>query len=126
MSIFENAKVIDTYSRANALADGFLVDVSHLAKEVGIKYPVHMKRNVWDSMIVPDQTAINNGESEKGRLWDCLWMFRIAISNQNGSIVHFKFIATFDGVDRYVSVKAICGPGDNLEPVITILFPDED
>jgi len=27
---------------------------------------------------------------------------------------------------RAVTLKAVCGPGDNLEPVITIMTPDED
>jgi hypothetical protein len=25
-----------------------------------------------------------------------------------------------------VQLKAVCGPGDNAEPVITIMLPDED
>jgi hypothetical protein len=27
---------------------------------------------------------------------------------------------------KTVTLKVVCGPGDNLEPVITVLFPDED
>jgi hypothetical protein len=33
-----NIEIIDSYSRANALADGVLVDVSTTAKEAGIRY----------------------------------------------------------------------------------------
>jgi hypothetical protein len=31
-----------------------------------------------------------------------------------------------DGPPRPVHLKAICGPGDEGEPVITILLPNED
>jgi hypothetical protein len=27
---------------------------------------------------------------------------------------------------KTITLKATCGPGDNLEPVITVMFPDED
>jgi hypothetical protein len=27
---------------------------------------------------------------------------------------------------KLVTLKAHCGPGDNLEPVITIMLPDQD
>ena len=27
---------------------------------------------------------------------------------------------------RLVTLKALCGPGDNLEPVVTIMLPSED
>jgi hypothetical protein len=39
---------VSSYSRAEATQDGFLVDVSELAKEQGIKYPTAVTRRVWD------------------------------------------------------------------------------
>jgi hypothetical protein len=27
---------------------------------------------------------------------------------------------------KLITLKATCGPGDDLEPVITVMFPDED
>ena len=27
---------------------------------------------------------------------------------------------------RTVQIKSICGPGDDMEPVITLMLPDED
>jgi hypothetical protein len=27
---------------------------------------------------------------------------------------------------KTITLKATCGPGDDLEPVITVMFPDED
>jgi hypothetical protein len=36
--LWDDAKVISTYTRAQALEDGVLVDVSEMAKEAGIKF----------------------------------------------------------------------------------------
>ena len=38
--MFENADLIHRYSRADALRDGVLVDVSATAREAGIRFPV--------------------------------------------------------------------------------------
>jgi hypothetical protein len=31
-----------------------------------------------------------------------------------------------DCVPPLVRLKAVCGPGDNAEPVVTVMMPDED
>jgi len=38
--MFENADLIHRYTRADALRDGVLIDVTATAKEAGFKYPV--------------------------------------------------------------------------------------
>jgi len=38
--------VIDAYSRAQAIEDGVLVDVSATAREAGLRYPVALTRAV--------------------------------------------------------------------------------
>ena len=40
LPMFENADLIRRYSRAHALRNGVLIDVSAAAKEAGFKYPV--------------------------------------------------------------------------------------
>src|SRR6185437_8267129 len=51
----ENCKpfgeVIYSYTRAQAIADGVLVDVSETAKEAGFKYPVALTRMVFDAYV---------------------------------------------------------------------------
>lgn len=135
--------VISSYSRAQAIADGWLVDVSGTAKEAGIKYPVAMTRTVWDRYVEFDQRTV--GQSESGRLWDVLWMFRAAARKSESDTIGFKLhVAIPDGnwesneelpergsgltrvTHRLVNLKAICGPGDDAAPVITIMLPFED
>lgn len=46
--MFEKADYIHRYSRADALRDGVLIDVSAVAREAGIRYPVALTRAVWE------------------------------------------------------------------------------
>lgn len=43
--------VIYTYTRSQAIADGFQVEVSKVAKEAGITYPVFLTRAVYDNYV---------------------------------------------------------------------------
>ena len=55
-------------------------------------------------------------------------MLRYGIAKgENGSELLFKlYVADKPGFPELVTLKAICGPGDRGEPVITIMLPDED
>lgn len=126
-SIFTAEDIIDVYTRAQAIEDGVLVDVSAVAKEAGIKYPAAMTRAVWCDVVEPDDIAKSHGESEQGRLWDVLWMLTAAIkAGIQGDTIRYYLIATKGGRQHKVELKAVCGPGDTTEPVITIMLPDED
>lgn len=46
-SLFANAVLVHAYTRAQALADGMLVDVSEVAREAGFKVPVALTAAVW-------------------------------------------------------------------------------
>jgi hypothetical protein len=46
--MFENADLIHTYTRADALRDGVLIDVSATTREAGIRWPVALRRTVRD------------------------------------------------------------------------------
>ena len=126
---WDDAEVISAYSRAQALEDGVLVDVSETAKEAGIKFPVALTATVWGHYVeVPEGVT---GQDEAGRLWDILWMFRCAAARFNGSTLLFKLSVRSDNRERLdrrelVTLKAVCGPGDTPDPVITIMLPDED
>lgn len=67
-------------------------------------------------------------QDESGRLWDVLYMLRVAIRRgQGGSQTDYIVLVRNDNrKPRPVRLKAICGPGDEAEPVITIMLPEED
>jgi hypothetical protein len=45
--MFEDAELIHRYSRAQAIADGVLIDVSEATKEAGFKFPVALTAAAW-------------------------------------------------------------------------------
>ena len=45
--MIDEKDLLYAYTRAQALADGVLVDVTTTAQEAGIKYPVALTRAVW-------------------------------------------------------------------------------
>ena len=126
---WDDAEVISVYTRAQALEDGVLVDVSEMAKEAGIKFPVALTATVYGKYVeVPDGVI---GQDEAGRLWDILWMFRCAAASFDGDTLLFKLHVRNHNRERLdsrdlVRLKAQCGPGDDGEPVLTIMLPDED
>lgn len=126
--MFDEEELIFKYTRKQAIEDGVLVDVSSIAREAGFKYPVAITRTVWESWIAPDNMAGQSGESESGRLWDVLFVLRAVIRKQTSEVdtVFFSVLFTKEGRKRLVRLKSLCGPGDDLEPVITIMRPDED
>ena len=120
--------LISRYSRAEAIDDGTLVDVTAIAKEAGIKLPTALTREVWESYVALSPAALAAGNDERGRLWDIVWMFRCAaVRAPDGSEITFELhVVTTDVEPSLVTLKAICGPGDDAAPVITILLPEQD
>lgn len=121
--------LIYSYSRAQAIEDGVLVDVGPIAKEAGITFPVALTRAVWDRCVtVPEGVRC---QDEQGRLWDVLWMLRDAIRRGKGDGSEIRYQvhvrnSNRQGIPPLVNLKAVCGPGDHAEPVITVMFPEED
>ena len=122
-------EIIHQYSRAMAIADGFLLDVSDMAKEAGYKYPVAMTETVWSKCVaVPPE--LEGEQDEDGRLWDVLWMsrFKKLIPGSEGREAFFEVLVQTkpNRKPETVRLKAVCGPGDTAEPVITLMMPCED
>lgn len=119
--------VIYAYTREQAIEDGVLVDVSYLSREVGLKFPTAMTSAVWEQYVkVPPEVA---WQDEQGRLWDILWMLRMAIQRQRkdaDTILYKLLVQNDEGPAKEVELKCVCGPGDKGEPVLTIMLPGED
>jgi hypothetical protein len=71
-----------------------------------------------------------NCQDEAGRLWDVVWLLRLAIGRSaGGPEVRFGVHVRNDNRDRtppLVRLKALCGADDDGAPCITVLLPDED
>lgn len=124
----EGFEVIHAYTRAQALDDGVLVDMSYLAKEAGFVWPVAVTVGVW-AVLEVSQDLRREGQSHIGRAWDMLMVLRLMLrASKDGREVRFAplFITEPGGAPKAVELKAASGPGDEGEPVITIMLPNED
>lgn len=126
----ERENIIFVYSRREALEDGIQVDVSTMAKEVGIKFPVFLTRSVYEKFVtVPPGVEC---QDEAGRLWDFMCLLQGAIwrGSRNASRLSFKLHVRDTGEDNpeLVSMIAECGPldFDDPRPAITVMLPEDD
>jgi len=138
-------EVIDSYGRAQAIEDGVLIDVSEPATRMdGFKMPVAMTAAAFgatvaagaswhkDAEVEPDQFETLNlpaGQTVDGRLHDVFWLLRVGIkASKEPDRVRFRVWIDVHGTGKTVCVQlwASCGPGDQGEPVITIMLQGED
>ena len=121
--------VVYSYTRAQAVADGVQVEVSKVAAEAGIKYPVFLTRTVFDAYVaVPPDVS---GQDEAGRLWDVVWMTRFAILRAKPGVDRIPvalYVRNDNRAAKLVKLIATCGPLDidDPQPAITVMMPDED
>jgi hypothetical protein len=127
-------KNIHVYTRAQALEDGVLIDVSETAREAGFKIPVAVTLVFWNQFIKWTDEDNNNqtNQDEAGRLWDVLSMLMCAIKmrcSEADQVVYELYVISRDGKSRStkcIKLKSSIGGGDEREPAITIMLPTED
>jgi len=120
---------IHTYSREQAIEDGVLVDLGQDAMlEVcrqHYKYPTACTAAVFGIM----ERAVNNKRhcnDFAGVLHDMLWMSKVYARKVDEQTRIFRVKITGAGRRSVYDFKMVCGPGDNAEPVLTIMMPNED
>ena len=126
---FEGWPVIYRYTRKQAIEDGVLIDLTDWARETGFTIPVACTAAVWNRHVVPPEGTRELGQSERGRTHDLLWVLYTAIRRQPGATDRLQYDVLFlnqAGQQDTVTLKSHCGPGDDGEPVLTIMLPDED
>ena len=126
--------VLSVYTRAQAIEDGFLVDVSDTAAEAGFNIPVAVSRTVWDRLVALPEGYLGF-QDESGRLWDVLWMARYhALRASNSDRVRMCVLVRDIRKDlrdsnrpprRHFPIVAL-GAGDDGAPAITIMLPEDE
>lgn len=124
---------IHVYTRAQAIQDGVLIDVSQTAHEAGFRLPVALTTAVWADCVAWTDTDSKRqtAQDEAGRLWDVIWMAslaaRRAVESQRLAFQIYRVPRGGRGIQPRPTTLHMCiGPGDNAAPVITILMPTED
>jgi hypothetical protein len=125
-------ETIHAYTRAQALDDGYLIDVSETAREAGFQIPVVITRTAWADWI--EWTDVDSHrqtyQDEAGRLWDVLYMAANAARRSADAELRFQLYRVPRGGRgqraRLTTLKAVIDGGDNGQPCITLMLPDED
>ena len=122
-------KPISIYTRAQAIEDGVLVDLMQ-DKMLDVchqhfKYPIACTIAVFDIM----ERAVSNRKycnDFAGILHDMLYMSKVYSRKPDPQTRIFTIKITGAGRQSLYTFKMVCGPGDDAEPVLTIMLPDED
>ena len=132
--------MIHTYTRRQAIEDGVLVQLSgpgyegdpwipKMVADCGYRFPVAMTATAFAKCVELTPAAKRACNDLKGRLWDVLWMLKLAVgrSRPDQDTVYFDVWCVVNRVKpQEVRLKSVCGPGDDAEPVLTIMLPEED
>lgn len=146
-SMFGDA--VYTYTRKQAIEDGVLIDVTEASKEAGFKTPIAISQAAYEKYVewTEEDTKRHQAyQDQSGRLWDVLYMLHVAISTGVNKVAESRHSVAPDAVGETIRYKFLCvprdlsnhaeaqefelkahiGPGDNYEPVMTIMLPEED
>lgn len=89
------------------------------------KFPIAITSTVFAIM----EKAVTNKRTMndyKGIWHDMLWISRCCKKDLNVSTKIFQVKITGAGQKSNYQFKMVVGPGDNMEPVITVMLPNED
>lgn len=127
-------EIIYRYTRKQAIEDGVLIDITNTANEAGFKFHTVITATAWGEYVaLPEHYS--GLQDESGRLWDIVWMALCAVrlnKIQGNEGIYSLFVRGVEegGDDEPFPVerkmKIHIGPGDEGEPVITLMLPNED
>ena len=110
--IFDDFYVIFKYTRADALHDGVLIDITKLAKEFGFKIPSAVTNNLVSEIDVQTQLPV------------LLRTFieKIKFGHGLGEMISTETISV---TGKLIEVILHVGGGDDGEPVLTLMLPED-
>ncbi len=125
LSPFEEADVIHSYTRAEAIEDGVLIDVSKQAAEVGITLHTAVTPGVWAELIGnPKWEAWGTEEQRLKRLLSDACS---ELEKRESELAFFCIrMNDLEAMVGEIHLRAQRSPGDNLEPVLTVMLSHED
>ncbi len=121
--------MIYSYTRAQVMADGILIEVNEMTQEAVIWFPTAVTDSFYQRYIIPQKDAESFGQSTDGRLWDVLLIFRSTALNckESRMTLCIEFMQGLFGsiapAYKAVEILVMVHPVDNGEPVITIMLP---
>ncbi|WP_257291414.1 DUF6573 family protein [Endozoicomonas sp. ONNA1] len=120
--LFDTSNIVSIYTRAEAIADGVLIDVTSTAKLFGFLHNTCITANV----------AAGCGRCEAALnefLLTCSVKVKEVIVMGDGEASRIYFDYSFpdpdEGQDAMLKTIIHVGPGDRAEPVYTIMTPSD-
>jgi hypothetical protein len=115
--------IVYSYTHAKALADGVLIDVTEIGKEVGFKLPVTITEALQNRLI-PTRAEAAIGQDYDSRLWNVLWVaaFTIKLADRGTDTVTFTVVqqevdAKSGQLQNFeLRLRAVCGSGNEDKP----------
>lgn len=126
---FSEDDLIHSYTRAEAIADGELIDVTGSAIDAGFRCPVALTRATWEGAVALPRDYEGQFD-EVQRLTSLLSaayraISLAAIAKSDTAVFAFPIYNATLKTTEPLALKACCSPGDDAEPVIIIMLPDE-
>jgi hypothetical protein len=116
-------EVVYSYTRQQAIEDGVLVDLSDLPiVRKHWRSPLACTFAVWS--VIKD--AVDAGRDLDGILHDLFWLSKIHIQYQDHGEGQSQILFTCQVGSTHHEYKLHLGPGDDGEPVLTLMFSTED
>lgn len=120
----DDMPLIYAYTRAQALTDGMLIDVTPMAAQAGFRCSVAITHALH--LEIADIPARLQGiASYDGRLWDCLWMASCEARRMGGASEAIVNLIMPVATHQTFQLRMVAGPGDAGELVITLMMPHE-
>lgn len=123
MDGIQNERIISQYTRAQAIEDGQLIDISNWTMRAGIKFPVAVSRLIWFAVIANTEISLPSRMVRLGRF---VAKLRDEIRKGDGDRINFEISDEINGDTKTFAMYATLLSGDNFEPVITVAMRDED
>ena len=119
---------IHSYSRAQAIEDGALIDVSKQARDIGIRYPTALTADAWtEAIALPRGIEFDAALWERSRVGEVLELAMTELESSLTKCVRFVFRVALSLDDsKRIELRATVSPGDDGREVLTIMLPHED
>ena len=123
----ESWPIVFSYTRAQAIDDGVLIDVTAEAKRYGFKLPFVIGDNLFNRYVTPPSGLEGKGQSQKGRLHDLMTLaaFSARKGLQQDQVEFEVLFLMMPGKHQKVRCILHVGPGDHGEPVLTLCLPED-
>jgi hypothetical protein len=127
---FDGFAVISVYTRAQAIADGVLIDATRgeLTEVSAQHFPgVHVAMTAAVGALIEKAVASKHHANDWKGVWhDVLWMSNVPPIPIVPSQRVFQVIVQGAGKRGPHTFKVVAHPGDRGEPCLTIMLPNED